>query len=356
MRSSCIRHPENEPLIIVRQWQIEFCEGNRTAAALLSFFEYWHSIKIEQSPKAARQNEIAEMHGEEGSQDTSLWQFHTEEQLEAGILLFKRTAIGESINLLVEKGAIQIGRNPNPRFKFDRTRWFLFNPGVINAWLDRRSLPIVPSSKSDGSSTKSDGRSTGNVGRSTGNDATITETTTETNKETTTEIDPDPPAQSTQATAREDSAKIKAYREAQHRSLFPVKEKRSAEDPANAPSKVSAGGPDNDGQWLRVQIQDAGFTTYGANFLREAAELEETFKVEQLIRALQNVKEVHAKKIESGEKGIWNVLSYMRKVLLNPESDKKGSTNASNRKQLSIKPTGPIFTEESRRRQLDEPF
>ena len=170
-------------------------------------------------------------------------------------------------------------------------------------------------------------------------------------------IDPDRPQQSVQAKAVEDSAKIKAYRDAQHRSLFPVKENRSAIDSANAPLKVTAAGPDKDGQWLRVQIQDAGFTTYGASFMKEAAELEETFSTEQLIRALQNVKEVHAKKIESGEKGIWNVLSYMRKVLLNPEGDKKGSTNAnSNRKQLSIKPTGPIFTEESRLQQLTEPF
>ena len=186
-------------------------------------------------------------------------------------------------------------------------------------------------------------------------DAAIPENTTKSTSENTKEIDPDRPQQSVQAKAVEDSAKIKAYRDAQHRSLFPVKENRSAIDSANAPSKVSAGGPDKDGQWLRVQIQDAGFTTYGASFMKEAAEMEETFTVEQLIRALQDVKEAHAKKVTSGEKGIWNVLSYLRKVLLNPESDKKGATNA-NRKQLSIKPTGPIFTEESRLQQLTEPF
>ena len=81
-RTSCIRHPESEPVLVIHQWQVRACDGNTCAAALLSFFEYWHNIKVEHRLKAAEANDIAEQHGEARSQDETLWQFHTEEQLE----------------------------------------------------------------------------------------------------------------------------------------------------------------------------------------------------------------------------------------------------------------------------------
>ena len=46
MRTSCITHPPKDPLIMIRQWQVALCEGNTTAAALLSFFEYWHNLLV----------------------------------------------------------------------------------------------------------------------------------------------------------------------------------------------------------------------------------------------------------------------------------------------------------------------
>ena len=73
MKTSCIRHPERENLIIVRKWQVVFCEGDTCAAALISFFEYWHNIKLEQYEK------------EENPAKRSLLQWHTEEDLEHGV-------------------------------------------------------------------------------------------------------------------------------------------------------------------------------------------------------------------------------------------------------------------------------
>lgn len=35
MRTSIINHPENEPLIIIRQWQSVFCDGNVVAAFII---------------------------------------------------------------------------------------------------------------------------------------------------------------------------------------------------------------------------------------------------------------------------------------------------------------------------------
>lgn len=134
MRNTCIEHPPNEPLIIIRAWQVELCEGDRCAAALLSFLEYWHNIRLDQSAKSGYQNRVAIQHGEQATQDTSLLQFHTEEQLEQGILgLYKRRTIKTSLDWLVGQGYLSIHGNPNPRFNFDRTRYFLLNVDAINA-------------------------------------------------------------------------------------------------------------------------------------------------------------------------------------------------------------------------------
>lgn len=142
MRSSCIQHPAREPLIIIRQWQVEFCEGDRIAAALLSFFEYWHNNKLDHSPKARQANNIAETHGDARTQDESLLQFHSEKELHQGILgLASGPTIRKSLAMLKDKGVITVSRNPNPRYHFDRTNFFLFHPEVPQAFLDKRKVP-----------------------------------------------------------------------------------------------------------------------------------------------------------------------------------------------------------------------
>ena len=200
MKSTCINHPPKEPLILIRQWQVKFCEGNRVGAALLSFFEYWHNIRLEQSGKSAEANQIAQSHGCEPSQDDSLLQFHTEAELEAGIMIAHKDKIRLALQVLVNKGAITIKRNPNPRYKFDNTRYFLFHPDVINEWLaktaddiaktpDNRKVSSEQSRKFAHASTENPRRSTENPRRSTKspppstkNQGTITETTSETTK------------------------------------------------------------------------------------------------------------------------------------------------------------------------------
>ncbi len=51
-RTSCIPHPEGERLILIRKWQLEACQKDACAAALLNLFEYWHNIKLEQRSQA----------------------------------------------------------------------------------------------------------------------------------------------------------------------------------------------------------------------------------------------------------------------------------------------------------------
>lgn len=139
MKNSCITYPERDPLVVIRKSQVEFCDGNVCAAALLSFFEYWHNVKLEMVPKAAALNVVAEAHGKEGCHDDSLYQFHKMEELSNGMMgLYGRDTIKMARALLKEKGVITEHRNPTKRYKFDNTVYYLFHPETVCEWLSTR--------------------------------------------------------------------------------------------------------------------------------------------------------------------------------------------------------------------------
>ena len=135
MKVSCITHPPNEHFIKIHPWQIDACDGNECAAALLSFFEYFHNIKLEQALKAKQANDIAEVHGDRRAQDETLYQFHSEGELERGVVIYKRRSMYDALKVLHEKGFVTVHHNPYNRYKFDKTRYFLFHPEAVNAWL-----------------------------------------------------------------------------------------------------------------------------------------------------------------------------------------------------------------------------
>jgi hypothetical protein len=183
MRTGCVQHPENHPLIVIRKWQVEFCDGDLAAAALMSYFEYWHNIKLATQPKAKHQNNTAEQHGEERTQDESLWQWHTADEIEAGVMVYKRDKIRAGIKVLEEKKVIEVGSNPNARYKFDRTKFFLFNPAVVNAWLRVN----YPSAENRNSETENRNSPAINPPPPAENQQAITETTTKITSKTTIE-------------------------------------------------------------------------------------------------------------------------------------------------------------------------
>lgn len=128
MKTSCIQHAHNDHFIMIRQSYVALCDGNHCAAALLSFMEGWHNHRLEQIPKANYQNALAQASGEEGTQDTSLLQFHNDRDFSEGLCgLFGRETIRKALRLLTEKGCITIHKNPNPRYAFDATRYILFH-------------------------------------------------------------------------------------------------------------------------------------------------------------------------------------------------------------------------------------
>jgi hypothetical protein len=179
MRTSCINHPARDPFIIVRKWQVDLLEGDRTAAALLSFFEFRHNDKLDQKEKALQENDVAEAHGDSRTQDETLYQWHTEKELEDAILISKRDAISAAIKKLVEKeledailiskrdaisaaikklvekGFLSVHKNPNPKYKFDKTRYFLFYPETVNKAIESRSS-INPSSSRENPSRQAE--------------------------------------------------------------------------------------------------------------------------------------------------------------------------------------------------------
>jgi len=150
MRSSCVSYPEHEPLLLIRKSQLRICDGDHCAAALLSFFEHWHNVKLAQQGQAAHANRVAEQHGEEGMQDMTLLVYQTEEGLERGLLgLYGRSTIRKSLRLLLTKGFLTIHTNPNPRYRFDKTHYFQFHPDKVSAQLLENPDPVKVTGRDD---------------------------------------------------------------------------------------------------------------------------------------------------------------------------------------------------------------
>jgi len=123
---SCINHPTKERLILIRDWQIRACEGDYCAASLLSLFEYWHNIKLDKFYKNNSQSK----------KENDLLQWHTTEELKIGLLdLYSDKKIRIAIKFLEEVKFITVHRNPNKKFKYDQTKFFMFHPDEVNQWL-----------------------------------------------------------------------------------------------------------------------------------------------------------------------------------------------------------------------------
>jgi hypothetical protein len=136
-RTSCIRFPKNDPFAIIRNCLRVICDENGCAAAILNNLISWHDSKLSYLPQAKQKNRVAEMHGDEGTQDTSLLVYLTEQDLiDAGIREWKKDSIRKAIKILVEKGYASIHSNPNPRYSFDKTRYFLLHPEPVQKALD----------------------------------------------------------------------------------------------------------------------------------------------------------------------------------------------------------------------------
>ena len=189
MKTGCIQHPERERLIVIRQWQLDFCEGDKVAAALISFFEYWHNVKLDQLAQAKKKNKLGRKHGLENPYEESLLQYHSLEDLQEGIMgIGKLTKIKEARKKLKDLGVISEHKNPNKKYRFDQTIFYLFHPKICSDYiLSRVVVSDYSVDKNDYSSDKNDSWVDENDYSVVENDRTITETTTKTTTKTTSE-------------------------------------------------------------------------------------------------------------------------------------------------------------------------
>ncbi len=136
MKSSCVQQPNNNRYIQVFEWQIAFCNQNHCAAFLLSNFISWHDWKLNHDEYYLRANNIAELHGDGRPNNQNAYLFFTMDDLADGILnLYGKNAINIALQLLEELKVISVHKNPNPRYHFDKTKYFMFYPAVCNEWI-----------------------------------------------------------------------------------------------------------------------------------------------------------------------------------------------------------------------------
>ena len=140
-QTSCIRHPANARFLKIYQWQLDFCDGNACAAALMSYFEFCHNGKLQQLQQSKTLNDELEKTPQGRTQVETLLQWHTTADLEKAVLFYKRDKISQGVKFLASKGVIELHSNPDPRLWFDRTQHYLFIPETVNAWIDKRFPP-----------------------------------------------------------------------------------------------------------------------------------------------------------------------------------------------------------------------
>ncbi len=171
MKTSSIKTPENDGIVVVRKSFIDLC-GDKDAGILLSYLTYWHDVKLNQNSKNSRLNKIAAEHGDIGTQDESLLQYHRNQEIyEQCLGLISIKGIAKARTILKERGFVTEHRNPNKKYAFDKTIFYLLHTVKVNSSISQ--YDTTSELIGDDESVKKE--------------ATITETTTETTSKTNTE-------------------------------------------------------------------------------------------------------------------------------------------------------------------------
>ena len=142
MYSSCVSHPANDKLIIIRESYVNAL-GDPKLAILVNFFEHWHNYKLanrEQIQKIENKQQTFDGETDEIPEFPfkSLLQWHTYEEIyQATFGLIGIRNLPVYIKKLEELGIISIHKNPNPKYAYDRTNFYLFHPEKLQQLLDQ---------------------------------------------------------------------------------------------------------------------------------------------------------------------------------------------------------------------------
>jgi hypothetical protein len=128
-----------DTFLMIRTSYVAICNGNHVAAALIHIFEQWHIAKLKQR----EQDRKARPHNS-GSVGVvlseGLYQWHTTDELVHQLMgLAKKDTILTARRQLVSMGIISEHRNPNPKYGFDKTTYYIFHPEVVNSALELRA-------------------------------------------------------------------------------------------------------------------------------------------------------------------------------------------------------------------------
>ncbi len=137
MQTGLIAYPIGDRFIRVHTSMLIACQGNQCAAALISFLEGWHNYRIQQIEYTALYNAMLIDNAFAPIIDTSGWQYHTNEQLERGVLLWKTDTIYKASDFLESLGFISsdVPERLIMLHKTGRTKWFLLMVDQINSWI-----------------------------------------------------------------------------------------------------------------------------------------------------------------------------------------------------------------------------
>jgi hypothetical protein len=123
---NCITNPAKDSILVLRKWYVDICDGNRCAAAVLSYLIYCHELQF-----AA---ETTEQH-EESNDDEILYQRHSyDDFIKHTLFLYGKASVIRALKLLEEKGIISKETN--------KPNLYLLHPETLKTWLRNNSTDI----------------------------------------------------------------------------------------------------------------------------------------------------------------------------------------------------------------------
>lgn len=144
LREGSIQHPRGSWYVSVRPEYVAICTSDdvkgkkviECAAAIMSVFEHWHDVKVENRKIKAG-----------NATEDDLWIYMSNAQLRSRLLdMYGKNTIAKALKLIEDKGYVQ--SRTNPTVGWDRTLQYKFiAPAVqkaINTWKKSRRADISP--------------------------------------------------------------------------------------------------------------------------------------------------------------------------------------------------------------------
>lgn len=138
MQTSLLSYPRGDRFIRIHTSILFLCDGNQTAAAMISFLEYWHNIHQQRMEYDSLMNQMLAENDKPPIIEVGGWQFHTDEQLQRGIMIAKADTIRRASEFLeAKKGFVStdVPDRLKMLYKTGRTKWFLLMTEKINSAL-----------------------------------------------------------------------------------------------------------------------------------------------------------------------------------------------------------------------------